>query len=764
MKPEGTFFVKILRALVSKPQRRGSSILLLSMICLMLMLLISATLYNLLPVEMHAANRNYMDSQGHYVARAGIQETMAWLETKMEKFQATGKEEDLPDYKQGSSFTSIDDFVAKANARRPFENKGWSYKLELTPFQDQLSDFNNLDPKLFSLRSTSYFDGRPVRTVDVLLKQKTFAMFALLNSDSENKMNMLVTNEPSFMGPVHTNSYYAFIANHFQWDRETHNSKDAFFQDVVTHSKTFDSAPVYGDNNEWVGGAPYDENGPKNNRYNEVFKNGRNDLRLKNHIDLPTNTDNILAQTYPDTLPTTQGVHLFNDAGKVKGGVYVKGNVTRMQMALDVHGNQQINVMQQSTGKTTTTVNENSRHNHTSACPRTTRRVEPDPYQVQDGCKEWNPVPPGSVGGIGGGSVTPTCKVWNYRWVYPSPYNTTVYSCGNLPLNADSSSSTTTYEPTETSVYEVTENAVSLAGLVNEAGESVPAAAAVGQTLVVNKRYSQAAKKWVVDDVQVLDGQINGSIYVDGNIGENHDYSARTWQNANYDGLYGIIKGSALVDETGSLLKNSDGGTAYVNKTITTSLDNKYIALGGDLLQFNQKRFNEYKAANSANMKLDQRSGNVYNWTKVATDPHATNEKERYSPDNQHILGLISHDVWMIGRKDNSNTPLNNGNRINEVYAVILAGKTLANGKVSGGFGTYKNLRDQLSDRLGEYVIYGGVVQGTSKDREWVDGSGNVGYDVKLNYDINATRQQMFPALADFQIIRYFERAARDSG
>lgn len=764
--------MKILRKLTAKPRSRGSSIVILSMVCMMVMLLTAATLYKVLPAEMHASYRGYADTQGHYVARSGIEETMTWLDHKMSEFQVAHDESKLPDYKSGTSYPSINNFVNSAAARRPYEDKDWRYELEVTPFQDQTTSENNNAPKLFSVRSTSFHRDRPVRIIDVLLKQKTFAMYALLNSDSNRPMGVRLTGTPSIFGPVHTNGYYAFMTSDIDWDDAQY-----YYRDVVTHTKTWSGAPVQGDGNEWIGGAPYDSNGPIGDRYSRIFRGGRNNLRQKNPVQLPTNTNNLLTEAYAGTLPTERGVHISKNAsGKVSGGIYVNGDVARLQMALDDNGNQKMTFTQvaSSSGSQVTG------YTHSHRRPGCDWYTESSPATVTDysNCLEWNEIPEGSAGGVAGGAVSPTCKRYGTK---PGTTTKTIYTKCDNSLNTESKR--TIYEPTESIVYEVTEAPVTVK---NESEEDVTAV--VGETLVVNTRYDDDAKQWVTDSVERIEGQINGSIYVDGNIGSPSSRSANntipystgttTANRRYYEGLTGIVKGSAVWKD-GAQAEDSKGERVFVNKTISTPLT-KAVTLGGDLLQFSPKRFKEY----SGTKNFGQYSGNVANWTKVAIDPEAANEKERYSPNNQHVLGLVSQDVWLVGPRNNENSKLNNGNRKNEVYAVCLAGRTLtkANGepdlgpdgqpKVSGGFGTYYTLRNSTSSGLGEYILFGGIVQGTSGnnpgtstnyDHAWIDGSGNYGYNVKLNYDIEATRQQIFPNLSEFRILRYFERSARES-
>lgn len=745
---------------------------------MIVMLLTAATLYKVLPAEMHASHRGYTDTQGHYVARSGIEETMTWLDYKISEFQVAQDETKLPDYKSGSSYPAIEDFVNAAATRRPYEDKDWRYDLEITPLQDQLSSENNNAPKLFSVRSTSFHRDRPVRIIDVLLKQKTFAMYALLNSDSNKPMGVRLTGTPSIFGPVHTNGYYAFMASDIDWDTAQY-----YYRDVVTHTKTWSGSPTQGDGNEWIGSAPYDSNGPIGDRYSRVFRGGRNNLRQKNPVQLPTNTNNLLSTAYAGTLPTEQGVHVSKNAsGEVSGGIYVKGDIARLQMGLDDNGNQKM-TFTQAAGSSGSEI---TGYYHSHKAPGCKSRSEPNGTTEQNvsPCLEWNEIPEGNAGGVAGGSVQPTCKTWTKQTV--PAYKTVWYECDGA-LNTPSTR--TIYEPTETVVYEVTEASVTVKDQNNN-----DFTANVGDTLVVKNRYDDDAKKWVTDGVEKFTGQINGSIYVDGNIGSGSNRShnntipystgTATADRRYYEGVTGIVKGSA-VWKGGAQAVDSKGQRVFVNKTISTPLT-KGVTLGGDLLQFSAKRFDAYTGPKDLGQYPTTGTTaqkNTANWTKVAIDPEAAIEKERYSPDNQHVLGIVTQDIWMVGPRNNENSKLNNGNRKNEVYAVCLAGRTLtkANGdpdlgadgqpKVAGGFGTYYSLRDQTSDGLGDYILFGGIVQGTSGnnpgsgtnyDHAWIDGSGNYGYNVKLNYDIEATRQPIFPNLSEFRILRYFERSARE--
>jgi hypothetical protein len=249
---------------------RGASILLLSIVLMFVLLLLSITLFNLIPAEMHAANRSQQDLNGHYVARAGIQETMTWLKFRIKQFDLTQSETELPDYStNGTSFPNIDTFVAGANARRPFTKGDWRYEIEIVPQQNTFGLANNFETRLYAVRSTSFLNDRPIRRMDVLLRQKTFASFAWYTEAFDPGSSIMMNGESKVFGPVHTNDWFRFNVASVAgagW------GTDPYFTDVVTHSKEDPSAPAYGDGNTWLGGQPYDTNGPRGRQIRKRFR------------------------------------------------------------------------------------------------------------------------------------------------------------------------------------------------------------------------------------------------------------------------------------------------------------------------------------------------------------------------------------------------------------------------------------------------------------------------------------------------------------
>lgn len=809
---------------VPRKGKRGASVLLLSVVLMAVLLLLSITMYQVIPIEMHSANRSHQDLNGHYVARAGVQEAMSWLRHQMVKFESFQNEQDLPDYTtDGTTFPNIAAFETSVNARRPFTKGNWRYEIDIIPQQNTMGFTNNFESRLYALSSTAFLNDRPIRRIEVLLRQKTFASFAFYTEAFDQNSQMLLTGESKIFGPVHTNDWFRFNATAVANAPGGGWNTEPYFTDIVTHAKKDPSAPAYGDGNTWIGGAPYNTNGPIAGRYESVFEGGRNDLRQKNAIDLPTSTDTVMATTWPDTAsrPTDFGAFVSKDpsTGKVDGGVVINGNAQELNLRLDKFGNQH------------TVIKQGYNYGTNSKTVKAYKYVSYNPKKYTNcngSCKTYGTPPTGSGGGggVGGGNAASNAPCLEYNIVQ--------CEVTQQVENGTTTQNSTDADQITTEVFEITEP-VSYTkaqkrslGLVDPTQldpiDNLPlaipdSALTPGKTVIVRKVTVQAddttydaannktyygtavakpASGSVTKTVQVesIDGQINGNIYASGRIGGTEDQRTGNYElGVNSIGLWGIAKGSAKTDTTGAFVLDSNGNKTYNNKAIITPLNQgNSIALGGDLLQFAPEKF---KAIKTATPTFDfsgiNNTTRARNWSQAALDPNrmvnGKSDPER-SPNAEHALGLISLDIWMKGPTDggqinktsNTGKELTAGDGTSDCYFVALAGKTetdaLGNpitiaGDVvsSGGFGTWRQHRDNLNDMLGKFRVVGGVIQGTvgknytdnnaNDTHHWVDNSGSVGYDLDMYYDIEATRQRIFPVQADFAIVRFIEMTAR---
>lgn len=755
-------------------RQRGASVLLLSIVFLIILFLLASVLYQIVPAEFHMASRTQQDIQGHYVARAGLEETMTWLGRQMEKFTVDQQETNLPDYTTSTDPSDtnpplplIEAAVAAIESRSPVDNPDWQVDIEVVPYQTSLGLKHALEPRFYSISATSLFQGRPVKRLDVLVRQRTFASFAYMTNHTDPRTPMDITDKPTFHGPVHTNENFFFRPRGGFWDT-ARGSERAFFQDAVSHAG-FASGTV--DGNVWQLNSgdttSSASNSPETNSngigYDQVFAAGRSGLRKKNAIALPENSSDVRNEAWKsaDAIPSELGVHISTDsAGKANGGLFVQGNIAELVMALDKSGNQHmVFETDQVRDRETTQVWD---PNRMVRGPVTGQRWNPNAGT----CLEREPLPAGNAGGVSGGGVTTPCVRYEGRW--ETTYGPDVNQPGYVNVYND------VYTDRRFEVFEITEAPVQY---VDENGQSQTAA--VGDTLILNYKRTNEDNSWTawgVESSQVVDGQINGTVYVNGNIGVHN-----TGTDNDKRGIWGITKGSAKMD--GDTLPPPDE-REYVNKTIATPLD-KSINIGGDLLQFDHDRFyantpgTNYVGTNSVRA-WDTRSSDRNRqliWENVALkpDPVVNGEAQppEKSPNNHHVLGLFTRDVWMKGFK-NRNDPARVGGRagrngVNDVYAVILAGKLQSNDTAIGGFGTWHADRDNVNDYLGTYRLVGGVIQGTtgsnsnnSSETHAFHNEGVVGYSVEMHYDIEATRQRLFPTVPEFTVVRYLERSARE--
>lgn len=769
---------------VQREERRGASILLLSLVFMVILLLLSVTLFRVIPAEMHAATRSHEDNAAHYVARAGLRDAMTWLSFQMEEFETTNAEADLPDYNTGTiaspSYPNIDAYETQAAAKRPFNEGDWRFEVEIEPQQDTKTLANNLGVRFFAIRSTAFHKNRPIRRIDCLLEQNSFALYAFLSKNWDPNSTMIITGENSFQGPVHTDDYWNFDVSALESNGWNDTINENFFSDLVSHSSSDPNGSAGGDGNVYTGGAPYDANGPIAGRYEQIFQAGRDDLRTKNEVELPSSTASAFSQTWPDVnnIPGTAGAHVSRDAnGVVDGGILVVGDVEELNLRLDRFGNQKIVVSRR-----------DSNGSYTEQLWKWVSRSPREYYNCdRTVCNKWGPpAGGGGAGGAGGGGLNNVCIGWTIQ----------KRTCERRDKVPNGTRTRTDIDPFDTQIYEVTENEVYLTdnglpsgspltdvngGFLTSDGTASGAKlkADVGQTLILDRVRDDSSTGWEVTGYEILDGQINGNIYVDGSVGGRIDRYGDSYRDSVPEaGLWGIAKGSVATDANGTLQTDAGGNYIYNNKAIITPL-NEGIKLGGDLLQFDQTRFD----ANKGSVNFESTSGGdsrVRNWAEYAAlDPHATGGPE-LSPNNSHVLGVITRDVWMAGPKQENNNrrrELTNNDGANDVYGVFLAGRTQnisGTDVTDGGFGTWYTLRNDIGDRLGNFNIIGGVIQGTEdhnhndtgnggrRTHHWVDAGGNVGYDVNMYYDKAATRQRLFPLEKTFGIIRMFEMSVRN--
>jgi len=758
----------------NQKDKRGASILLLSFIFMALLFLIASAMYKLVPADLHAANRAHTDLTAHYVANAGIRTTTAWLTDSMARFQETSDPAVLPDYAvdgETINLTSIEDEIN--NGPSPFEDgmSDWRYEISVDVDPSTVGVSHNFQPRVFQVTSTAYLRDKPIRTVEAWIRQSTFSSFAYFTDKFSGEMR--IDGDLGFAGPVHTNDNFVFnVLGADQYDEDS--GKTHFFGDEVTHSEFTDDPDPGGDGNEWIGEKPYDENGPISGRYEAIFEGGRNALRDKNGITLPSNSSDIERIAWGGTsdtrpYPNDRGVYVPTDpdTGRVDAGIYIEDDPDEVFLTLDENGNQQIIVEDwKKSGDT------NVSYGGWEVPPTdpVTQQVPYDPpqYEVEYECQgsmvQVPPPPPADGGGMG----EPQSPTWECDEPLTAVqgdeiFQTIVIEEGTDGVwNPDKPNYSTDWDKYEMIVVEAEHDTVFKHNdeVILDPDTNDPIQVPAGHTLLaeMNQDGEQNGNPWVLDSYEVKPGLPNGTIYVDGDI---------RGHNQGWNGLHGISKGTPVTNPDGTIKTDDEGNVVYNSKVIATELDDS-ISISGDILQFDPEKFEDAPA--NVLEKLDDFRDTRF-LEEVALDPgHESGTEPELSPNANHILGIVTQDVWMRARKNDHQK--NGGDGVNDVYAVILAGRTHGNGEISGGFGTH--FRQVNSNRgggaMGEFQIIGGVIQGTTgknyngnwkTKHYWINPSGTKGYQVKMVYDKVATYQRFFPTYAEFEVIRYLERSAR---
>jgi hypothetical protein len=761
-----------------KNKKRGASILMLSFVFMALLFLIATAMYRLVPADMHAANRTHQDLSAHYVANAGLRATAAWLTDSMKRFEAGGGPQVLPDYAESGETVNLTAFEDEVNtAPSPFSDSNWTYEISIDVDPSTVGVSHNFQPRVFQIVSTAKFRGQPVRRVEAWIRQSTFASFAYFTDKFSGEMR--IDGDLGFAGPVHTNEHFVFnVLNSNHYD----DNLGIYFGDEVTHAEFAAVPDPGGDGNEWVGEKPYDASGPLAGRYEAIFEGGRNALRDKHEIALPSTSDDIKRVAWGGTsatrpYPTENGVYV-NKGGTdvVDAGIFVKGDIREVFMGLDENGNQR---MSYESHEQSGQMNANDPGGWNPApIPPVTHQEPYDPPQYETdwvcmGTMIEVPPPPPSGGGGMGEPQGPTYECDEpLTAVQGDEIFQTIEDEPGVPGVWDpdmDNGESTDYDIYETIVLEA-ETATTFKHdneiiYVPDSDPPEPIVLDEGETLMAKMQYDNeapAGERWKLESYEVMNGLPNGTIYVDGHI------SGSSWGGDN--GLHGVVKGSPQTSPDGTINTDDDGNVIYNSKVIATKLD-KSISIGGDLLQFDPDAFGSLTPAEKE--LLDNHKDTRYLKTAALNPGHEAPATEpELSPTADHVLGIVTQDVWMRGRKDSHARNGNDG--YNDVYAIMLAGRTHGGGEISGGFGTHHqqvNSNNGGGTGMGNFQIVGGVIQGTTGKNHgqgdwskhyWINPAGTKGYQVSMHYDKIATYQRLFPTYAEFEVIRYLESSARD--
>lgn len=736
-------------------RRKRGSILLLALFFMFTLFLLAVAFFKLLPTELQSAARSSRDVKAHYVADGGVKNAASWLKGQV----GTITQDDLDD-NYNDTYDSGTPIVLDGH---------WSYTCRI--------DVNPTGSGLYDIVCQAYYHGRPIREVRCSVQQDTFAKYAMFidrwSSGNSNASQDLVftLGDAAIQGPFHTNDFFNLKAPSSSYWTTPGLPWANGPKTRLTYSRTLPESQNtlgagIGDGNRYYGGnymgsdpgmIPFDKDdgAPDSSRYGRMIDGGREKLNQVSHINLPDNVANLKAKAWNNDETTTgqnsapAGINVNTDlgpnaiGGTVSGGVYISGDANKLQFEID-QKNQAIRVR----GKEDYYRKWESNIvmiDDVDCVPNGTYSQYELHHQVP--CDLWGIVdyilPDGSnglsspqpvYGWIPDGTTCPESYSPPQYQQYENCTNTTICTACvpqdqggwvEVPEGTPGAQHRTRTNSQDEFVIEVTE------GYSIPAGEFVDGAVTSGAMAVptdktIVKLYNDIESRY---EWSVLDGPINGVIYVDGNV-----YNMK-----------GTVKGSKYT--------NDKGIDDYHGKLVATRLD-RDTTIVDDILQY-------------------------YDGTAPGNDPaledpdHPMSLKRgESSPNSKHIFGLITEDLTI----DTPNKPSthfsptgSNGDGDLALYGIYMAGRTLTDShgdpqldsqgrpKVRGGFGVAGNDQNN-NDGLGLIRLFGGIIQANGKKTYTNHGSNQDGYAMELNYDsIAAENLENFPQTSEYSIVRYVE-------
>lgn len=355
---------------------RGSAVL-LALFFLMVTFFLALALLELMPLEQRAAGRQAQEAAAYFAADAGIQNALAWLETRTRKGQAI-----LPEGEESTVLSGT--------------TGAWAWRVTIEA--DPQTPPRGLDPvAVYELRAEALRDGTPFREVRLVARQESFAKYAWFEDQRDTSL-YITANVYRFDGPFHSNSKIQVIVPSGYYNSQA--SKPLFEAECTTAQ-----AHSTADGVNYSGLPPYDAEGnPLPERYQKLYSQGREALRTGvQPVEMPEDATSISAGAMGSQapLPSSPGVHvpLEPGSGDVAGGVVIVGNADSVVLAVEAGGNRSATIKQ---GSTTTKVLE----------------VTDTPVSDPSG----KPVPVGSTLVVTGGTFS----------VHPGLTNGTIYATGNI--------------------------------------------------------------------------------------------------------------------------------------------------------------------------------------------------------------------------------------------------------------------------------------------------------------------------------------------
>jgi hypothetical protein len=274
---------------------------------------------------------------------------------------------------------AVDPDTIVVASRTPLVIGDWAIHTVIIPDADSPGGANTLDgagrvvrqfggagatgQRCYQIVTLVFNQGLPVVRAKSVFLESSFARYSLfVNQDPENTWYLTGTrNQQSTEGPVHTNNFFRFALNPALWgstasDKKPFNSQMTFANRAGSNAYAgldYDGALYYKGNDSNAQDQDFRPfgGGSEDVRYSQMFANGRGDLRQTSApISLPQDNSKIAKAAYGEVNGASYSKSIYTDtaiaghldnrgiyvmgqsgnAGRVAGGVLVKGNQQRM--------------------------------------------------------------------------------------------------------------------------------------------------------------------------------------------------------------------------------------------------------------------------------------------------------------------------------------------------------------------------------------------------------------------------------------------------
>lgn len=287
--------------------RNRGTILYLALLFVAVINMLALAYVKCIPVEANSFLRSQRALVAHYVAEAGITDSMAWI-----TFELLNGREPTP----------------SGPVTRTGTHDGWTWRVTITPDADSPPG-GTASLRFYEVMSEAISpnSSAPARRIRATMGEETFARYTNYTDEFGWVYYNLISGGPFIQGHVHTNTFFRMLPS----DAVYTSTSGPTFQGRVTSAQTA-SAPWQRDGVDYqdMDQAPYDATGaPIGDRYERLYSGGQAGLNTgTSRIEMPNTAMGLAVRAWGEDTPrpTADGVHI-NVVGEVKGGVYVVGDI-----------------------------------------------------------------------------------------------------------------------------------------------------------------------------------------------------------------------------------------------------------------------------------------------------------------------------------------------------------------------------------------------------------------------------------------------------